>query len=145
VNVVVDANVVVKWFVKEPDSTKADAVSEIDGLLVAPEHILGEVGEVLLRRLRRGDITQEQFDLARRVLPGSLVLVGLEKILDAALGIALEARLTAYDALYMATAERWDTVVVTADLRLVNSVQRTPWASRIAALEAWMPHRLERS
>jgi predicted nucleic acid-binding protein len=112
---------------------------------VAPGHILGEVGEVLLRRLRSGDITQSQFDLARHVLPGSLVLVGLEKILDAALGIGLAVRLTVYDALYLATAERWETVVVTADLRLVNRVQGTPWASRVVALETWRPHHVERS
>jgi predicted nucleic acid-binding protein len=144
VNVVVDANVVVKWFVMEPDSIRADAVFEIDGLLVAPGHILAEVGEVLVRRLRNGDITQDQFDLARQVLPGSLVLVGLEKLLDSALRIALETKLTVYDALYLATAERWDTIVVTADLRLVSSVQGTPWAVRAAALEAWTPHRVER-
>jgi predicted nucleic acid-binding protein len=48
VNVVVDANIVVKWYVAEPDWARAQLVLKTEGPIIAPGHILGEVGEVLV-------------------------------------------------------------------------------------------------
>ncbi|MGH8263816.1 MAG: type II toxin-antitoxin system VapC family toxin [Steroidobacteraceae bacterium] len=57
-SVIVDASIVVKWYVPEVDWAKAQKVFESEEELVAPAHILGEVGEVLVRRFREGKITE---------------------------------------------------------------------------------------
>ena len=51
-----------------------------------------------------------------------------------ALEIAIETGRTAYDALYLALAEKHGCRVVTADERLVNALRSTPWNSRVVWL-----------
>jgi predicted nucleic acid-binding protein len=75
--------------------------------------------------------------LARAALPGSLLLVSLDELFDPAVRIAIETSQSFYDALYIATAELWNTVLVTADERLVEALQRTVWRKRVRALGEW--------
>lgn len=136
-NVVVDANVVVKWYLAESDLTLARAVLEIDGILVAPAHVLGEVGHVLLTRFREGKIEQGQLALARRAIPGTLLLVSLDKLFDEAFEIAAETRMAYYDALYIAAAIRWQTYVVTADKAMIDLASMSRWSDRVVLLKEW--------
>lgn len=131
---VVDASVVVKWFVDESGSDAARALFGDEVLFVAPGHMLGEVGEVLVRHLRAGKITEQQFEIARVALPGSFVSVALDEILADALRLAVDLEITVYDALYVVTADRWSTKLVTADRKLVRSVEKSPHAARMIAL-----------
>ncbi|MHA6619459.1 hypothetical protein [Pseudonocardia sp. DLS-67] len=52
--IVVDASVALKWTVTEPGSDAANALLERNALLVAPEHLLGEVGNGRAARARAG-------------------------------------------------------------------------------------------
>lgn len=133
-NLVLDASVIVKWFVAEPDSDRAEQLFNDEGVNIIPGHALGEIGQVLLARFKKREIGQAQFDLARRVLPAAFVVVPINEIFDRAINIALGINQTLYDALYVAAAERWETVLVTADERLVRSVGATPWAERVLPL-----------
>lgn len=108
-----------------------------EGLHLLPGHALGEIGHVLIERYRKREVSREQFDLARSVLPRSFVLVSLDEIFERAVEIALAINQTLYDALYIAAAERWDTVVVTADNKLARSVLGTPWAEKVVRLDNW--------
>lgn len=135
----VDASVVVKWFVNEHDSVLAERLLDDQSAHIVPAHALGEIGHVLIERLRRRQVTQEQFNLARGVLPGDFVVVPLDEIFDRAIDIALAAHQTFYDALYVATAERYETFVLTADRKLVRSVGSAPWAKHVVRLEDWKP------
>lgn len=118
-------------------SSLAERLFDSEGLHILPGHALGEIGHVLIERYRKREVTQEQFDLARSVLPGSFVLVSLDEIFERAVEIALAINQTLYDALYIAAAERWDTVVVTADHKLARSVLGTSWAEKVVRLENW--------
>ncbi len=136
-NIVVDANVIVKWYIAEPGWQLARSVVEYEGLLIAPGHALGEVGHVLVQRHRDRQFTKEQLDLARVAIPGSLLLIPLDELFDLAMEIAERTGETFYDSLYIAAAERWDTFVVTADTRLVRKLQGSQWEDRAASLENW--------
>jgi predicted nucleic acid-binding protein len=138
-DVVLDASVVVKWFVDEPDSVLAERAFDLDGIHILPGHALGEIGHVLIERYRRQEMTQRQFDLARSTLPGNFLIVPLDEIFDRAVDIALAIKQTLYDALYIATAERYETFVLTADRKLVRSVDRTSWMKHVVGLEDWRP------
>lgn len=134
---VVDANVVVKWYVEEAGSLEAALLFETEDLLVAPGHVLGEVGEVLLRYHRGGLVSDAQLDVARVALPGALLLVPLDMLFDPAIEIAQRLKVSFYDALYVAAAEQWDTILVTADHRLADAAAASAHAARVATFADW--------
>ena len=105
-NRVIDASVACKWYLDEADSDKARAVAEEEGLLIAPDLILPEVGNVLWRRHRRGEIASEQIAAVIAHLPGILVLVPSKDLLARALEIAQTLDHPIYDCFYAAAAER---------------------------------------
>ena len=135
--IVVDASVAVKWFVSEADSAAALAIFRSGDALLSPDHALGEIGEVLVRNCRRGDLTVVETRNASDAIAARLALRSPLPLIDLATTIALDAAISFYDALYVAAAERWHVPLVTADARLVNSVARTPWRSRVILLRDW--------
>jgi predicted nucleic acid-binding protein len=64
VRYVIDAGVVVKWFIPEVDSAKAHQLLEryLQGIdtPVAPDLLIAECGNVFWRRCRQGDITPDE-------------------------------------------------------------------------------------
>ncbi|MGE0212843.1 MAG: type II toxin-antitoxin system VapC family toxin [Parvibaculaceae bacterium] len=132
--VTIDASVLVKAFVREKDSDKADALFASDTVLIAPAHALAEVGDVLYRKLRGGQITEEQLRLAYIGLPGSFQPVPLESILQQAIEVAIEIEHSVYDCLYLVVAQRHDCQLVTADTKFVAKVRQTRFGSRVVNL-----------
>jgi predicted nucleic acid-binding protein len=120
--IVIDASVALKWTVTEPDSDAANALLERDALLVAPEHLLGEVGNGLRKRVAQGRLSQEEAIAAI----DSIFQLEIEFVSGAerwarTLGDALRWGVTTYDALYIAVAVDLGAVLVTADQRLLAS------------------------
>ena len=136
-NLVVDANVVIKVFVEEPHSEIARELFAGNDSLIAPGHFLGEVGEVLVRRVRAGEVAAGQLDIARTLVLNTIEAVAVGEVFDPAFAIAEGATISFYDALYVATAERWDTLLVTADRKMIASLSGTRWTSRVISLADW--------
>jgi predicted nucleic acid-binding protein len=133
---VVDASVVVKWFV--PEVFEAEAVRVRDGgrPLHAPNFVDVEVGNILWKKVQRGELVRAGADAILAQLPGQAVTrhdsAGL---LPAALEVACRAGRTVYDSLYVALAVQLGGVMVTADEKLVNALAGTPWAGSILRLQ----------
>lgn len=138
---VIDANVLVKRYVVEPDSDVARELFDRGAPLAAPAHILGEVGEVLLRRLQDKKITRGQLDAARIDVPERIFLLPLEEIFNRAFEVALPTGASFYDALYVAAAEQLRTVLITADRRLIGKLSGSAWASHAIHLHDWLKRR----
>ncbi|MCJ2133163.1 type II toxin-antitoxin system VapC family toxin [Methylobacterium sp. J-026] len=120
---VIDACVAVKWFLPESQSDLAETVLREDDVRIAPEHLLVEVGNTLLRAHRADAITLDQARASVSALGTLIQLRPIHEIADAALQIASIVGCTHYDALYVVAAERWDAALVTADARLVRQLQ----------------------
>ena len=125
---VIDASVALKWVVNEAGSSAANALLDraVTGtiLLVAPEHLLGEVGNGLRKRVAQGVLSGDD---ALRAMDAMLAL-DMEFVSGAArwartLADALRWSVTTYDALYIAIAVDLDAELITADLRLLASGQ----------------------
>lgn len=134
---IVDANVIVKAFVAEAESEAAGRLWSSDVLLAAPAHALAEVGEVLRRKQMQKQISPDQWREASLVLPGSILSIGLAEIFELAMTASLELAQSFYDALYLAAADRWDCLFVTADKRLLIAVEDTRWQARVQGLLAY--------
>lgn len=126
---VIDASIALKWVVAEVDSDAATALLEnhVGGAvsMAAPEHLLGEVGNGLRKRVVQGNLTPEQATGALDAL-GDLELGfhgGPERWLRS-LRAALEWNVTSYDALYLLLALDLDAELITADQRLIDSAEQ---------------------
>ena len=131
---VVDASVVVKWFIPEEQSEAARALLGLTGYsFFAPEHLFAELGNVVWKKVRRGDLDSR----VAAALIADLARVPVETVSTRALladgySVAAATGLTVYDGLYAALAVRLDTRLITADRRIVNVLKRRPGAGTVA-------------
>ncbi len=132
--IVIDANVVVKWFVDEAGTAEALSYLESGQSLIAPAHILAEVGEALVRYVRHGELQREQLVLAAVALSDVFQLMPLNELFEIATRIALDAQISHYDALYVAAAEHCRAPLVTGDRVLLRKLAGTEWADRVRPL-----------
>ena len=120
---VVDASVVLKWFLQEDDSPKAlDLYAKALGdevELAAPDILLYEVANILVRK-RKASRGQAE-NAVRLVLDSGLnVSEPDHDPLSDSIRIAAAAGLTVYDASYVALAAQMSGTLITADLRLAE-------------------------
>lgn len=121
---VVDANVVAKWYVPEAGSPQAAAILEGGRELLAPDLLVAEVGNVLRKKVGRGELTVAEAE-ARAIAfvsTSPVTLYPSAPLLGTALHLALRFQRTAYDSLYLALAVAEDVQLVTADARLAHAL-----------------------
>lgn len=124
---VVDSNVVAKWFFPEELQQQALALQSdwmagaVD--LVAPDLILTEVSNITWKKQRLNLITPvEAIGTIEDLLLLSIPTVESQTILRQAYSLASRFDRTVYDALYLGLAAFMPAKLVTADLRLYNAV-----------------------
>ncbi|MBI1958073.1 MAG: type II toxin-antitoxin system VapC family toxin [Candidatus Rokubacteria bacterium] len=129
---VVDSSVAVKWFLPETGSDAAAPLLEGERALVAPDLLYPEVGNVLWKRVRRGELTPGEGGAVLGALTRSgLEIVPSAPLMPLALDIACRAGRTLYDSLYLAVAVMKRTALVTADRRLFDAVRKGPLAPHV--------------
>ena len=134
-DVVVDSSVALKWFVPEALSDEAAAFLDASFTLLTPDLLFAEFGNILWKKITRGEI---QPDEARDVVAAlervPLLVVSSSRLLAAALEIAVAYRRTVYDALYIALAVDRDCTFVTADERLARALSGGPLSRHVRGL-----------
>jgi predicted nucleic acid-binding protein len=135
---VLDASVALKWVLSEPDAAKArqlrDAYRNAVHELIAPYSFPLEIAHALTKAQRRGMIP-DAWRLWVDVITTIPHLFPSFPLTPRAIQIATQGRIGVYDCLYVALAERESCEFVTADGRLLNSLQLTyPFLIALAAL-----------
>ncbi len=125
---VLDTSVALKWYLPEPDSSKAAALRDdfrnAIHELIAPDIFPTEAAHGLARAERRRIILPPQGTRDLTSLLSTLpALYPSLPLLSRAFQIASQARIGVYDCLYVALAERESCAFVTADDRLVRNLQ----------------------
>ncbi len=129
--VVVDANIAIKWAIKEPDSSTALALlnewNKNEMMILAPSLFTYEVTNVLYQKVRKGTLTLSQAKRAlTEVLSLGVEVAVLEKPTLSTRAIELAHRFNlpaTYDPHYLALAEREDCECWTADGRLGTALK----------------------
>ncbi|MBI4827436.1 MAG: type II toxin-antitoxin system VapC family toxin [Nitrospinae bacterium] len=120
---VLDASVAVKWLIPEAHSGAAIRLLKEKHTFYAPGLIYGEVGNVLWKRARRGDITFPYAQKALALFMGlALEVQPAAPLTPVALKFALAAACSVYDAFYLILAMERSAPLVTADKKLIESV-----------------------
>lgn len=138
---ILDTSVAVKFHVPEEDHEKARQVQgafekgEIS--LLAPGTILPEVFNAFWQKYRRKELTHNEvrqgWELIS-VLP--LNFYAPEDLMPRASQISLETGVIIYDALSLTLAEDAETIVLTADGKLLKAIQGTDYSELARSLTA---------
>lgn len=129
---VVDANVAAKWFVPERLSEEAVRLLADDHELATPDLLWPEIGSILWKKARAGEITPPEASRIVRALDRCpLVVFPSRLVLEAAFEIALRTGRSVYDSVYLALAVALDCRLATADERLVHGLDDVPLARHI--------------
>jgi predicted nucleic acid-binding protein len=129
---VVDANVVAKWFVPERLSEEAVRLLDDRHELASPDLLWPELGNVLWKKARAGELTEQETARIIRALDQFPVTVFPSRlVLEGALEIALVTGRSVYDSVYVALAVALECRLVTADERLVNAFAVGPLAPHV--------------
>ncbi len=125
---VVDASVFAKWLLPEPDREIALRLRYLyqrgEVSLEAPSLVVSEVGNLLWKRVRRGEMSQQaavrSFD--QFLVDAPSVVESTELVLSA-FRLALRNQHPIYDCLYLALALERHCDLITADEKLCRSLQ----------------------
>lgn len=128
---VVDASVVIKWFVPEVGTEAALRLLDADHQFVAPDLLFAEAANSIWKKVLRGELTAAD----SRRLVADLERVAVEtvpcrELATDAHALALITSRSVYDAMYLALAIRLETRLMTADNRFVNALAAFPSLAR---------------
>jgi predicted nucleic acid-binding protein len=134
--IVLDASVAAKFYVRERDSDLAQSLVDREFNFLVPDIFFSEVANAIRKQHREDG----QLDAASvRLAIDDLLMIGAEPVastvlLPRSIEIALSLDHSVYDCLYLALADRAQTVLVTADMHLVRKSKASSWANRVISL-----------
>jgi predicted nucleic acid-binding protein len=123
---VLDANIVLKWFLKEQDSNKAINLKRkiIDGELIAiaPDLILYELANAL--RYKKGYKPELVSEAINAIIDLDMeIIVPTESLIKESAIISFEKDISIYDAIYVALAKETGYNFITADKKLYQNIK----------------------
>jgi len=122
---VVDASVVVKWFVPEIHSEAARRLLSLPHEYVAPDLLFAESANTIWKKVRRNELTEtEGQGLVTTIGLIAVETVSCRALAEDAHALATATGRTVYDSLYVALAVRLDTRFITADDRLEAALRK---------------------
>lgn len=124
---VVDASVVVKWFVPEIHSHEARRLLVLPHEYMAPDLLFAETANTIWKKIRRGELTAtEGTELIADIGRIGVDTVSCRALAEDAHALANATGRTVYDSMYVALAVRLNTRSITADDRLEAALKRIP-------------------
>ena len=134
---VVDTSVAAKWYLRE--ELRAEALEVLragqrgEVLLLAPESVEPELWNVLWQRHCRGELSPEEVrGYWGNFRETPVFLTDVRQLMPLAAEVALQSGCIIYDTLFVALAEAEEAVVVTADEKLLRTLEGTSYAGRVA-------------
>jgi len=135
---VIDTSVAARWVIGGDDplasGETAVALTLLTRRIIAPDLLTAEFANVMWKKVRAKEIDATQARESVAILPDLIDLIPTAQLAGRALDISLALDHPAYDCFFLATAEMLETVVVTADRKLVRRCADTPFAALVLGL-----------
>lgn len=132
---VIDASVVIKWFIPERGSIEAIKYLNKNIRLFAPDIIRTEVANTVWKLHARKMLTgDEASKIIENFLFSPIEICSSEALIAPAFDIAIATGRTVYDSLYLALAIERNSVLITADQRFANSLKNTGFSRFVRVL-----------
>jgi len=140
-NLVIDASVLIKFYIPEILSDKAEEllarVEQGDMMLLAPDLIYPEAGNILWKKQRMKELTRPEVEeITDAIVSLPLKIEASRRFLSLAMDIAITYRITVYDGIYISMARVYEIKMMTADRKLVDAVAKTDLKEYVAWLSS---------
>jgi predicted nucleic acid-binding protein len=137
---VIDSSVAIKLVI--PENQSLQAIGLRSGFqLAAPDILFSECANTLWKKVRRSEMSEADASEAMDVLADlDLTMLSCRDLSQDALQIALRIDHPAYGCLYLAAALQLDTVLVTADQKLLHKLTQAGGAWMTLAVSLEDPH-----
>ncbi|GJL56680.1 MAG: DNA-binding protein [Nitrospirales bacterium] len=133
---VVDASVAMKWFIPEIYSESAIRLHRTNYHLHAPGFIILELGNVLGKKIRRNELSQDEGEIILKEMTNlSIQRHANDRLFHSTYALALDTQRSLYDCLYLALAETIDGKMVTADGKFYKSLLKSRYRHRLLWVE----------
>ncbi len=141
-NLVIDASVLIKFYVPEILSDRAEQllanVDDGDVEVSAPDLIYPEAGNIIWKKHRLRELTRnEAEEIIAALLSLPIKIEATKPLIPLAVDIATAYGITVYDALYVSLARVYDTTIITADRKLVEALAKTDLKDSITWLGSY--------
>lgn len=134
--IVVDASIVVKWFVAEQDHALAFQLLDQKHVFIAPDLIFSETTNVLWKKFRKGEATVEQCERAVSALPEFFQgVISSSGMIANAFKLATHLDHSVYDCIYLACAQGSGTKLATADKRFISRIRTSGLGHLVIGLD----------
>jgi len=138
-NLVIDASVLIKFYVPEIFSDKAEGlltrVEQGDVMLLAPDLIYPEAGNILWKKQRLKELTRSEVEeITDAIVSLPLKIEASKLLLPLAIDIGIAYKITVYDAIYISMARVYEIKMMTADRKLVDATAKTDLKKFVACL-----------
>ena len=138
-NLVIDASVLIKFYVPEILSDKAEEllnrVAQGDVMLLAPDLIYPEVGNILWKKQQMKELTRPEVEeITDAIVSLPLNIEASKLLLPLAIDIGIAYRITVYDAIYISMARVYEIKMMTADRKLADAMTKTDLKEYVAWL-----------
>jgi predicted nucleic acid-binding protein len=125
---ILDASVVLKWFIPEKDFEKADIIRTeyLQGIrsIIVPDLLLYEISNSL--RYHPEFTSQEIKDVLKTLLDMEIeIITPTLALMEKAIDISKEQNITCYDATYLALADDLQEEFITADEKLIKKLSNS--------------------
>ncbi|MEA2236977.1 MAG: hypothetical protein QOC81_1701 [Thermoanaerobaculia bacterium] len=133
---VVDASVVMKWhLVDEPGVEAAQELLLTNDQFAVPDLLFAETATTVWKNVRRGLMAPARaLEIIDSIVDGPFDVYSNQGLTRDAFHIAAAREITPYDASYIALAISLRTECITADRKLFNKLQGSPFARNVALL-----------
>jgi predicted nucleic acid-binding protein len=136
VNLVIDASVLIKAYVPEILSDKAEdvlaRVAEGELALLAPDLLYPETGNILWKKHRLHELARAEVDEIVDAISALPIRIEASRpVMPLAVAIAMRSGITVYDAMYVAVARIYETRMITADRKLVEALAKTEFSEYV--------------
>jgi len=133
---VLDASVAIKWYFSEALSDAALRLISADTRWIVPDLFYAEVGNVLWKKVTRGEATVAvAHDVLASLLSLDIEVRPAKPVVGPALEIAHQFQCTVYDGLYLTTAIEKGCPLVTADRKFYAAMSRTALVEHLLWIE----------
>lgn len=135
-SLVIDASVAIKWFVPEIHGEYAVRLQGRSDLY-APDFMLLECNNILIKKVRRQEISRGDADVIQQsLLHLPLGLYPWQELLEAATVAAHDTYRSVYDCIYLVLAQQLDGRMVTADKKFYLALENHPaWSEHLLWIE----------
>jgi len=135
-NLVVDASVAIKWYIKEVHTADAEYLLDDRFVLHAPELLLTEFANILWKKCRNDDVDDDTAEsIIDSFLARPITLHSHKSLVKAAYVGAKDHGQAVYDWTYLSLAVKLGYPFVTADRKFFLALRGTPFKKNVVWIE----------